>query len=1059
MVFNLFGLGKPDNDRSIDVILKEKMTPLRIDASHFCLEGQFTDDCYKRLVQKVKDVSKSFDDIDETVLQTQLSLANQAYERGAAKGELVLDHPLLQFVWGLALMRIVSNPEQMQKWPSENQSENGVVNSAIWEQLKATPFMQKKLSEVTVMLASRGFVHNDMYIRWGGSSYPQGVGYYFSPSENLVNLDLLWHLIGGSEHMVAVVFHELAHASGTVAFSPKGEQVREELMKKTNPETINEDVENLPENERIEKLTKRMQEAELLQLEAELRHMWFDEAENSFASGFCKVLTEKNLYHQDLAYDINVFETDIVAGWGFIKDRSEYKSLITPEMKKQEELQNQRLPMAEFLNFKKVMRYAFYVNNGLFENKRENWEKIGVHYDWLIGKDKKGRTIRGQEVIDDIIEVSAQIEAQQIPTNIYSKRSSIRTKIEEACQERGKLADESFERYIQPLLEKMLKERQQQQKQQQSQMQNQMQQAMKQMQQQSQMTPQQRRQQQSGQQSGQQQSQQGQQSEQQQSQQGQQSNQQSGSQVGNKKDEQTPKGQNENKENQSSQSGQGQDKKEDQNGQGGQGQDKKEDQNGQGGQGQDKKEDQNGQSGQGQDKKEDQNGQSGQGQDKKKDQNGQGGQGQDKKEDQNGQSGQGQDKKEDQNGQSGQGKKENNENSNKNNPVQKLFPRVCNSPSERRRTNQQVPDSDKGKNIQDVINQAGQEQQNSSAQEQALQDGVKELVLTNDLSNTPPPTYTRERHIYNQIISKHVSLLKKLKDLFGQLRNEYYSERDKVRRELLPEGSVQRSLDVRSVVNRVQKKYTRQEMTINDYRHFNNPLNPTLKKAPIDICIFIDTSGSVKSAGKADFAIELGCIINEAVKSNDAFNVYLGIMTNPVQYIVEPGMSEKEIADRLGSIYKNSYGGCDDDKIADATRETLKRIHSSTNPNEKEGFSHFFYITDGGHTDEEVCVPLLNQLMDESKITTFNWIKFSDYWSSYQTALDEIKKARASKIGTAAPMIVDIESKEDILPAFSKMLQVRIRDMKRSPALDQPVKKRMLQDSLAKIKEIRNRSW
>ena len=358
-----------------------------------------------------------------------------------------------------------------------------------------------------------------------------------------------------------------------------------------------------------------------------------------------------------------------------------------------------------------------------------------------------------------------------------------------------------------------------------------------------------------------------------------------------------------------------------------------------------------------------------------------------------------------------------------------------------------------------MINQAGQEQQNSSAQEQALQDGVKELVLTNDLSNTPPPTYTRERHIYNQIISKHVSLLKKLKDLFGQLRNEYYSERDKVRRELLPEGSVQRSLDVRSVVNRVQKKYTRQEMTINDYRHFNNPLNPTLKKAPIDICIFIDTSGSVKSAGKADFAIELGCIINEAVKSNDAFNVYLGIMTNPVQYIVEPGMSEKEIADRLGSIYKNSYGGCDDDKIADATRETLKRIHSSTNPNEKEGFSHFFYITDGGHTDEEVCVPLLNQLMDESKITTFNWIKFSDYWSSYQTALDEIKKARASKIGTAAPMIVDIESKEDILPAFSKMLQVRIRDMKRSPALDQPVKKRMLQDSLAKIKEIRNRSW
>ena len=1011
MVFNLFGLSQSDNNRSVTEILKEKMSLLRIEAAHFCLKGRFTDDCYKRLIQKVKDVSKSFDDVDETVLQTQLSLANQAYERGSVKGELVLDHPVLQFVWGLALMRIVSNPEQMSNWPKENQSQNGIINSTIWEQIKATPFMQKKISEVTVMLASRGFVHDNMYIRWGGAPYPQGVGYYFSPTEKLVNLDLLWHLIGGSEHMVAPVFHELAHASGTVSFSPAGERVRQELMKKTNYDDIMAEIEGLSDEDKSEKMMKRMQEAELLNLEAEIRHMWFDEAENSFASGFCKVLTDKNLYHQDLAYDINVFETDIVAGWGFIKDKSEYKALITPEMQEQEKLERQRTPMAEFLNFKKVMRYGFYINNGLFENKKENWEKIGVNYDWLVGKDKTGRIIRGQEVIDDIINLSAQIEAQQIPTNIHSKRSSIQTKIEKACQERGKLADESFDRYIQPLLEKMIKERQQEQKQQQNPMQQAMKQAMQQMQQQSQQTPQQRRQQQQGQQSQGQNSQSGE-KEKQDSQ---------NSQGGDKEKQDFQNGQCGDKEKQDSQNGQSGDKE------------KQDSQNSQGGD-KEKQNSQNGQSGD-KEKQDSQNGQSGD-KEKKDLQNGQGGD------------------KEKQDSQNGQ-----DENKEKKNPIRNLFPNANNSPCERRRSQQQASDSDKGRNVQDVINQSSQEQQNSSAQEQALQDGVKELVLTNELSNTPPPTYTRERHIYNQIISKHVSLLKKLKDLFGQLRNEYYSERDKVRRELLPEGSVQRSLDVRSVVNRVQKKYTRQEMSINDYRHFNNPLNPTLKKAPIDICIFIDTSGSVKSAGKADFAIELGCIINEAVKSNDAFNVYLGIMTNPVQYIVEPGMSEKEIADRLGSIYKNSYGGCDDDKIADATRETLKRIHSSTNPNEKEGFSHFFYITDGGHTDAEVCVPLLNQLMDESKITTFNWIKFSDYWSSYQTALDEIKKARTSKIGTAAPMIVDIESKEDILPAFSKMLQTRIRDMKRSPALDQPVKKRMLQDSLAKIKEIRNRSW
>lgn len=900
-------------DCSIDTISQEKMTVLRQGASYAFSNKGFDEDFYQTLIAQIQQTASQFSDLDISLLKKQLALANQAYLQGGVKGEIQIQHPLLQFVWGATLMRIAAQPEIMETWPENHQSENGLINSKIWEQLKQNDVMQTEMAGVATSLASRGFVYDRMKIRWGGTHYPD-VGYYFNREEGLVNMDLLWALNIGLEHARSCVMHELAHSCGTREWTPQFNQLyarSEELEKRSD-------------------LSKEEQEElQKIQFELQYLHYVFDEAENSFASGFGCLLTDEKLYPQDLRYDVCAveFQNFLPLQQKDVKEFSpDLQKLVqkTADKVQKERMQGMGNRMKEllwrFINMKLVLREAFYCNNGLFENTVENWKRVGVHVDWLEGVDKNNRPVKERDVLNEFLAACAALQSQQIPLDIHSSRSYIVNEIKKANESRNAVTDDIYNRFFKNIVESMYKEAQKN---------NQIQQVKNQMEQQ-----------QKSMQSSQHQKQQNQIQ---------------------------------------------------------------------------KRTDQNGANGSGQD-----------GEDKKagSSQNGQG--------KQNGSGQNGEDKKagNSQNGQDNQNGRDQNE------PGQNV--------SVSNQTNgKEVSDTDKGKDIQTIIFSSSQ---NGSHDSSANSEIDYNQWQPTRLSDFEAPVFKKDNNAYNAIIAKYPHKLQKLKSLFLQLRNEYLDEQHNSQAELLPESSLNDALNIQSVQNRIIKTATRQHIDIEDFKHYDNPTAPSIKKAPIDICICIDVSGSVEGAGYSKLAVEIGCLLNEAVRKNDYFNVYLGIMTDPACFLAEPGMTDKDIAGNLGALYNGRNWDSVGDEIYDITVKTLDKIVKRQKRKEKEGSVHFFYISDGGHNDEEISRPALNTLMDSSFLTTFNWISFPTQWDN--NCLYHLSQDRDRRKGPQGITNVVCSSGEDILPAIEKILKQRIREMKRYPSLDTKNKNRILTSAL-----------
>ena len=862
-------------DCSLQTIMKEKMTRLRQATSFAFLNQKVDDQFYQLMLTEIQKTAAALKGANDSVLKKQLALANQAYLQGAVKEKIELNSPLLQYVWALALIRIASDAQIMKTWPAENQSENGLINTRIWEQIKETDVMRQELQNVTVMLASRGFVYDTMKIRWGGTNYP-GVGYYFSPDQKLVNMDMLFALLMGLEHARAAVFHELAHSCGTKMVTP------------WRTKTL----------ERIEALEKKPhltpeEEKELFKLSVlvQLHFYVYDEAENSFASGFGCLLTDKGLYHQDLRYDICAIEAQslLIAGHLFENEASSKKLAQKINQGFEEMAQNERTPSSEFSNMKNVLREAFYSNNGLFENKRAEWEKLGIHVDWLTGYDQNGRVISRQEVLNEMTALSARLQSYQIPLDIHSSRSYVIQKIEAASRARNDIIDDIYNRFFKETCEKMYQKLAQKQE-----------------------------------------------------------------------DKEISK------EFQESQNA-----------------------------------------------------------------------------DQNHRD------NEDAGGSSLKLPRKANSKQSENSK-QQADAAEQNGQNNQRARQKQVADSDDGKDVQSIIDEANERKKAEEKQQQKENMTDWTPSFSDDFQK---PTFQKDENAYNDIIKKYPSELKGLKDLFAQLKNIYLDDKHEKQRELMPEGALNDSLSVQSVQNLLIKQAAGRQIGIDDYKHYNNPVAPKLKKAPIDICVFIDVSGSVESSGYSKLAVEIGCLLNEAVRKNAYFNVYVGAMTNPAWFLAEPGMNDKEIAGNLGALFKQENVCSVGDEIYDVTVSALQKIVNRHGNFEKEGAVHFFYITDGGHNDEEMARPALNKLMNESPFTTFNWISLP--WKFYfqENCLNKLKQDRAGYKGAKGIVWANCKKAEDILPALKKLLKERIIDMKRLPATTSQWKKKSLSNALEKVKQ------
>ncbi len=874
-------------DCSLQTIMKEKMTRLRQATSFAFLNQKVDDQFYQLMLTEIQKTAAALNEANDSVLKKQLALANQAYLQGAVKEKIELNSPLLQYVWALALIRIASDVKIMKTWPAENQSENGLINSRIWEQIKETDVMRQELQNVTVMLASRGFVYDTMKIRWGGTNYP-GIGYYFSPDQKLVNMDMLFALLMGLEHARAAVFHELAHSCGSKMVTP------------WRTKTL----------ERIEALEKKPhltpeEEKELFKLSVlvQLHFYVYDEAENSFASGFGCLLTDEGLYHQDLRYDVCAIEAQslLIAGHLFENEASSKKLAQKINQGFEEMAQNERTPSSEFSNMKNVLREAFYSNNGLFENKRAEWEKLGIHVDWLQGYDQNGRVISRQEVLNEMTALSARLQSYQIPLDIHSSRSYVIQKIEAASRARQEIVDDIYNRFFKETCEKMYQKLAQKQE-----------------------------------------------------------------------DKEISK------EFQESQNA---------------------------------------------------------------DQN---------RRDNEGAGGSSLKLPRKANSKQSENSKQSKDSKQSENSKQQADAAEQNEQNNQRARQKQVADSDDGKDVKSIIDEANQQKERQEKQKRQPENMSDWTPSFSD--DFQKPVFQKDINAYNQIIAKYPSELKALKDLFAQLKSIYLDDKHEKKHELIPEGALNDSLDIQSVQSLLIKQMTGRQIGFDDYKHYKNPVAPKIKKAPIDICVFIDVSGSVEASGYSKFALEIGCLLYEAVRKNDCFNVYVGVMTNPAWFLAEPGMNDKEITGNLGALFKQKDVCSIGDEIYDATISALQKITARHTRFEKEGAVHFFYITDGGHNDEKMARPALNKLMDYSLFTTFNWISLPWKFCYEDNCLDKLKLDRAEYKGTKGIVWADCKKAEDILPALKKLLKERITDMKRLPVTTSQWKKKSLSTVLEKVK-------
>lgn len=938
-------------EKKIATILSYSMNQVRFQASELFGKRKFTPAAFDAAVEKIRPLAS-----DGTLFEKELKNIRTAMATGEAPNTPNLSTPQTQLLWGCAFATIVNTPAVMKGWPPENAAKN-ITDMPLWSQVARCPDARSELRENAFILAT-SLKNPQTRMRWGApdGGYPD-VSYYFNRNKNMINLDLVWSLMIGMEHSRAANLHEIGHSQGTIHFPKAVDKAYAEMIevyKKTKDKS-------LPKEER-KKLRKEMRAK---QLDYKMRFLIFDEAENNYANRYAVNQSQRSA--QDFGVAVNTLETTLCLPlMGMVTADGK------PVVKKGEPSAQDR-----FSNLKKVLRYSFYVNNGIAEDTDEGWASIGIRKEWLSGLDKNGNELNAEDAFKELRRMCTELEALQ-PTsrdrlggqNFYNK------KMDECSAKRCDLIDELYDRFVSPLIPELLKEQEKQMEEQKKNRQNQQQQGGEQGDDQ---------QQQDGGQGGE-----GQEGEQSQS---------SGSQGGQSGNS---------SEGGSSSSGGGM----------GDMDDFDDDDEGDPSETDLQKqiEEMERQMSEAVKKMKEDIEKQGEGQDGKdgKDGNEKGKDGSEEGKD----GSEDGDKDGKKSGKDGKDGKDSDKNQGE--TLEDLVKKPNNS--------ENTQTSNKGEND----SEAGQQtKENNKGERQEIWKGNPKSGGGKPTVNDFMPNRLREANEYNDIINRHQQTTKRIKMLLTRLQNEYFGkEVESRRRTLVPEDNDLGKFDLDSYTERRKKLATGQQVDERDFEHFKVKGEKEKTPAPIDIAILIDRSGSMgKGKGsKLDTALSTACVLYEAARKNPYFNVYITAMGEPKSLsVAEPGQSEAEIAKKIMTV-QDICGGCQD-HMQDAILSTMERIKGNKKQ-EYSGVSHFFVISDGNFGDERFSVPTVKQVCESSKNITFNFILTEKNRNMIEALSDEMSK------GFGAQRIdrVHISGETGIDAALTSMLNRRMVEMKKIPA-------------------------
>ncbi len=237
--------------------------------------------------------------------------------------------------------------------------------SKLWKQFASLDGAAQTEKERLAFYVATTGLNKDTRVKWG----ELGSSFYYNPTDNHINLDLILGMGVGFDIARAVAFHEIGHSQLTKGFGEKiaalDEQI-EALRKKGKETSLTQD-----EYKQLRHISN----------ERRYRYLVADEAENNVVDRW--TVNQGRRIRKDHVLARNSSEAILVDG--LIGDQE------TPA----------DTPAARFQNTKNAVRYSFFRNNGYFPDTEDGWRELGVNPDWIKTKDGKS----GMEALEALKEL------------------------------------------------------------------------------------------------------------------------------------------------------------------------------------------------------------------------------------------------------------------------------------------------------------------------------------------------------------------------------------------------------------------------------------------------------------------------------------------------------------------------------------------------------------------------------------------------------------------------------------------------------------------------------
>lgn len=965
------------NYKSAYEILQHPFSNLRRHVADKFFSKKLTLEDFINISKDLLRESENFDNISTADLSIEIKKAYQFLKNGTTDETPNIKDSPKQLVWGMALACSETDHSIRHNWPQELQREP-IYKLQIWNDIKNSATARFELRRHAFMVSKMSFLREEeISMKWGSCKYPN-VGFYFNQEKNQINLDMLWGLIAGFEHSRAMQLHEIGHGFGTLSFGKKMQDLQQkfdELNQKARTKQIKKD-----------------EYRRLLEIEREYKYRFsiFDEAENSYANRFAANSSVFGFVRQDISYDLNSVETQL---FNIGNDLEKNKDGFVPP---------EDTPGNRAYNLQRAIRLSFFVNNGIVEDNPEEWKKLGINIDWIECKTPDGQKISGMEAFKKLRNMTTSLEDLQIKERDYYKSDEEIAKLAtEYAEKRCDIIDEIFDQYALQYYEEAIHGKDKE-------------------------TPEEE------------------------NQNDKQQNNTPNNNVNNNSDNNTSNDESPNDE-ENSENVENQNTEKPNNDNQDNNSSDKSDGKGEGenlGNEQVPSEDSTEQSdGKGEGENLGNEQVSGEETIEQSEDNEQAiNNGNDQTSTEVSNTSPEDAEQEEQNYDNLTEEEKENLIPDKNGNIKKdeflaLFDTIDedqdilplkdfpNTPEEAYQekialiTEEMDEEEKEGfLNIMDIINSTMETNEANTF-----------LSATQSQTSEPfsmPKTLMPENE-FSKIVSKHFDMIEELKVKFTNMQNEYYGETDDVEvKSLIPEtGNLK--MDLPSYIERLKKKIQGKELKEKDFENFIvNDIGNNKAKAPIDIAILIDNSGSMQWAHTDRLAIEMACSIFQATRDNPAFNVYVALMHNPTTWIAKPGDNSIEISSRLATIYHGNT--CGDDKIGDNIVAVLNEIKDRNPVNKNEGSVNFFMITDGDHTDSSRSFKMVNKITSKDAPITFNWLLTQDITDS---DTEDIIKKHQTGIGSQRIDYEDNITDENMLSKMISLIERRVADIKQIEAM------------------------